>query len=62
VRELGHEQPKTTKELLNITATHASSEVAVGAIFLQSSGKVALGGVHGTSTTTTEKGTEGHQK
>jgi hypothetical protein len=45
VQELGREQPKTTKELLNITTRHASNEEAVGAAFvLGNTGKTADGG------------------
>jgi hypothetical protein len=34
VHELGCDQPKTTKELLNIATRHASSEEAVGFVFI----------------------------
>jgi hypothetical protein len=34
LNELGHEQPKTTKELLDIAPQHASSEEVVGAAFI----------------------------
>jgi hypothetical protein len=34
VHELGHEQPKTTEELLDISTRHAYSEAAVGAAFI----------------------------
>jgi hypothetical protein len=44
VHELGRDQPKTTKELLDIATRHASGEEAVGAVFVQSTGKVAPGG------------------
>jgi hypothetical protein len=33
VHELGHKQPKTIKELLNIATQHASHEEAIGATF-----------------------------
>jgi hypothetical protein len=45
VHELGREQPKTTKELLNITTRHASNEEVVGAAFvLGNAVKIADGG------------------
>jgi hypothetical protein len=34
VHDLGREQPKIMKELLDITIRHASGEEAVGAIFM----------------------------
>jgi hypothetical protein len=34
VHELGHEQPKTRKELLDIATRHASGEELVGAVFI----------------------------
>jgi hypothetical protein len=34
VHELGREQPKTTKELIDIATRHTSSEEAVGAAFV----------------------------
>jgi hypothetical protein len=55
VHELGHDQPNTTKELLYIANRYASSEEAVGAVFMQSSGKEALGGGQGATTTTGDK-------
>ena len=39
VHKLGHKGPQTTKELLDITTSHASGEEAVGAIFDRSDGK-----------------------
>jgi len=36
---LGRKGPRTTKELLDITTSHASGEEAVGAIFDRSRGK-----------------------
>ena len=39
VHKLGHRGPRTTKELLDITTSHASGEEAVGAIFDRSDGK-----------------------
>jgi hypothetical protein len=41
VHELDRDQPKTTKELVDITTRHASGEEAVRAIFVQGDGKVA---------------------
>jgi hypothetical protein len=58
VHEIGHEQPKTTRELLNIATRHTSGEEAVEAIFLQSSRKAASGGSQGASTTATNKRTK----
>jgi hypothetical protein len=46
------------KELLDIATRHTSCEEAVGAIFVQSSGKVIPGGDRGTSTIATDKGTK----
>ena len=39
VHKLGCKGPQTTKELLDITTSHTSSEEAVGAIFDRSKGK-----------------------
>jgi hypothetical protein len=39
VHKLGRKSPRTTKELLDITTSHASSEDTVGAIFDRSKGK-----------------------
>jgi hypothetical protein len=44
VHELGHEQPKTTKELLDIVTQHAFGEEAVGAAFILGNAKVAANG------------------
>jgi hypothetical protein len=41
VHELRHEQPKTTKEILDIATRHASSEEVVGAAFVLGNVKVA---------------------
>jgi hypothetical protein len=41
VHELSREQPKTTKELLDITTGRASVEEAVSVFFVQSSRKAA---------------------
>jgi hypothetical protein len=43
VHELCHDQPKTMKELLDITTRHASGEEVAMAVFIQNSGKVAPG-------------------
>jgi hypothetical protein len=43
VHELCHDQPKTMKELLDITTRHASGKEAARAVFIQNSGKVAPG-------------------
>jgi hypothetical protein len=56
VHELGHDQPKTMKELLDNATKHASSEEAVWAIFVQSSGKAAPSGGRGAPTKATDKG------
>ena len=40
VHKLGHKGLRTTKELLDIATSHASSEEAVGAIFNRLNGKV----------------------
>ena len=39
VHKLGCKGPQTTKDLLNITTSHASGKEAVGAIFYRSKGK-----------------------
>jgi hypothetical protein len=45
LHELGREQPKTTKKLLNIATSHASGEEAVGPSFiLGNTGAAANGG------------------
>jgi hypothetical protein len=58
VHELGHEQPKPTKELLDIATRHVSGEEAVGAVFIQSGGIAVTSGDRGTSAATTKKGTK----
>jgi hypothetical protein len=55
LHELGHEQPKTTKELLDIATRHASGEEAVGATFILYNAKMAAGGVQVVPTKTTVK-------
>jgi hypothetical protein len=44
VHELGQDQPKTMKELLNIATRHASDEEVVRATFVQGDEKAAPGG------------------
>jgi hypothetical protein len=56
VHELGCEELKITKELLNIATRHASGEEAVGAIFVQGGNKAVPSGDRGTSATATNKG------
>jgi hypothetical protein len=34
VHELGRDQPRTTKELLDITTRHTSGDEVVGAVFI----------------------------
>jgi hypothetical protein len=58
MHDLRREQPKTTKELLDIATRHASGKEAVGAVFIQSSEKAAPASGQGPSTTTTDKGTK----
>jgi hypothetical protein len=58
VHELSHKELKTTKELLDITTRHTSSEEVVRAIFIQSGGRAASGGGWGASTTVNDKGTK----
>jgi hypothetical protein len=45
VHELGHDQPKTTKELLDITTQHASGEEAVGATFVLGNTKTTMSSI-----------------
>jgi hypothetical protein len=56
VHELNRDQPKTMKKLIDIAIRHASSEEAVGAVFIQSSGKEAPGGGRGEPPKATDKG------
>jgi hypothetical protein len=56
LHELGHDQTKTMKELLNITTRHASREEVVRAIFMQSSSKEAPSGDQGMPTKAVDKG------
>jgi hypothetical protein len=58
VHELGHEQPKTTNELLDIATRHAFGEEEVGTVFIQSNRKAAPSGSRGMLTTATDKGTK----
>jgi hypothetical protein len=57
VLELGHEQLKTTKELLNITTRHASGKEAVGAAFVLANVATTAHGGQATPTKDTNKGT-----
>jgi hypothetical protein len=50
--------PWCTISAINIATRHASGEEAVGAVFVQNSGKVALGIGRGMPTTATDKGTK----
>jgi hypothetical protein len=56
VHELSCDQPKTTKELLDIASKHAYSEEAVGAVSMQSSEKATPSGRQGTPAKASDKG------
>jgi hypothetical protein len=56
VHELGCDQPKTTKELLDVTTRHAFGEEAVWAVFMQGSGKVNLGSDQGAPSKAADNG------
>jgi hypothetical protein len=43
MHELSHDQPKTMKELLDITTWHTSHEEAVDAVLIQGNGKAVPG-------------------
>jgi hypothetical protein len=58
VNELGHDQPKMMKELLDITTRHASSEEVVRAIFVHGDGKVAHDNSRGAPLKAVVKGTK----
>jgi hypothetical protein len=58
VHELSREQPKTMKELLDITTRHASRKDVVGAIFVQDSGRAAPDSGWGAPIKATGKGTK----
>jgi hypothetical protein len=58
VHELGHDQPKTMKELHDITTRHATSEEAVGAIFVQGDEKAAPSCSRGVPLKAAGKGTK----
>jgi hypothetical protein len=64
--ELGHDQPKITKELLDIATQHASSEEAFGATFIRHNVKVAASGSQAAPSNATgkrdKKGTKGARK
>ena len=57
VHKLGRKGPRTTKELLDITTSHASGEEAVGAIFDRLEGKARRdeGADEGTSNRSTKR-------
>jgi hypothetical protein len=57
VHELDCEQPKTTKELLDITTRHASGEEAVRATFILGNASTTTNGDRATPTKTTIMGT-----
>jgi hypothetical protein len=56
VHELGREQPKTIKELLDIATKHTFGEEVVRVVFVQGDGKAAPSGSRGTSAAATNKG------
>jgi hypothetical protein len=62
VHEFGREQPKTTKELLDIATWHASSEEAVGAAFILVNAGAVTNGGRTTPTKATIKGAKGGKK
>jgi hypothetical protein len=62
VHEFGHDQPNTTKELLNIATGHTSGEEAVGSNFIRDSGRAAPGGDRGTVLKTSSKGAKRYAK
>jgi hypothetical protein len=66
VYELGHEQQKTTKELLGIATRHASGEEEVGAAFILGNVKAATSDGRTTPSKATingaRKGTKGSKK
>jgi hypothetical protein len=56
MHELSCDQPKTTKELLDIATRHASGEEAIRAVFVQSSGKATPNSSWGAPPKATDKG------
>jgi hypothetical protein len=56
VHELGHEQPKTTKELVDIATRHTSGEKVVGAAFVLGNAEAAANGDWAVPTKATIKG------
>jgi hypothetical protein len=62
VHELGHEQLRTTKFLLEIATQHASSEEAVGAAFILGNAEAAAKGGRATPTKATIKGSRNGAK
>jgi hypothetical protein len=57
VHELGHDQLKTMKELLDIATRHASSKEAVGAAFILGNAKIAASDSRTTPSKATIKST-----
>jgi hypothetical protein len=66
VQELCFKQPKTIKELLNITTSHASSEEVVGAAFILANARTAASDGRATlakaTIKSTRKGAKGGKK
>jgi hypothetical protein len=62
VHELDHEQPKTTKDLLNIATQHTSIEGALGVVFILGSAAVAAEGGRTAPTKGARKGAKGGKK
>jgi hypothetical protein len=58
VHELSHEQPKTTKELLDIATRHASGEEAVGTTFTLVNTGMTVGGGQAIPTNATVRSTK----
>jgi hypothetical protein len=56
VHELSHEQPKTTKELLDIATRHASNKEEVGATFILGNARAAANCGRAVPTKATVKG------
>jgi hypothetical protein len=56
VHELGRDQSKTTKEMLDNVTRHASGEEAVGDIFVQGDGRAVPTSSRGASPKDTDKG------
>jgi hypothetical protein len=56
VHKLDHDQPKTTKQLLDIATRHTSGEEVIGAVFVQGDGKTITGGGRGAPPKAADKG------